>query len=188
MTDSLTVIQQPELLASVGAHPIPSSQPSNEQLANVRLRLLQAEEQLRSGQWRKAQDYLITARSLLDRGDPVRPSAPSHGSLTLRQKQRVQLYIEQHLNRGITLSELAQLLRLSYSHFCRVFSQSFGQPPLAYVRRRRVERAKELMMNGRLPLAAIALECGLSDQATLCKLFRRITGETPGAWRRWQRV
>jgi AraC family transcriptional regulator len=188
MTDTVTPFHEQALSASVELHSIPSSRPSQEQLANLRLRLLQAEEQLRSGQWRKVQEHLITARSLLDRSEPPHPVAASRGGLTLRQKQRLQLYVEQYLNRSIRLSELAQLVGLSYSHFCRVFGQSFGQPPLAYVRVRRVERAKDLMMNGQLPLALIALECGLSDQAGLCKLFRRITGETPSSWRRGQRA
>jgi AraC family transcriptional regulator len=188
MTDSLTVVPQEALAAAVGLDPIPSSRPTSEQLASVRLRLLQAEEQLRSGHWRKAEEHLISARSLLDRSD--RPYAPAlfRGGLTLRQKQRLQLHIEQNLNRGITLTELAQFIGFSYSHFCRVFARSFGQSPLTYVRARRLERAKELMASGQLPLALIALECGLSDQATLCKMFRRITGETPAAWRRGQRT
>ena len=159
---------------------------SSERLASVRLRLLQAEEQLRNGQWRKVQEHLLTARALLDRTEA--PPAPPvfRGGLTLRQKQRVQLYIEQHLNRAIRLSELKELLGLSYSHFCRAFRQGLGKPPLAYVRMRRIERAKELMVTRELPLAVIAHECGLYDQAALCKMFRRVTGETPGAWRRAQ--
>jgi AraC family transcriptional regulator len=183
MTDSPSSLPQQTFAPSVGLQAI-----STGQLTSIRLRLLQAEEQLRSGEWRKAQEHLLTARSLLDRsGVPVAP-APPRGGLTLRQMQRLQLYIEQHLDCAITLTELAQLLGLSYSHFCRVFSQSFGEPPLAYVRTRRVERAKELMLSDGLPLSVVALECGLSDQAVLCKLFRRVTGETPAAWRRSQRA
>ena len=161
--------------------------PRGEQLTSIRLRLLQAEEQLRNGQWHKAQECLSMARSLLDRADRAAAPALPRGGMTLRQRQRLQLYVEQHLNRAIRLSELAELLGLSYSHFCRAFRQAFRQPPLAYVRARRVARAKELMMSGERPLSLIALECGLSDQAALCKLFRRMTGETPSAWRRGQR-
>ncbi len=187
MTDALTAIQQQPLSPSFGLPPPPSSGPSSGYLASLRLRLLQAEEQLRSGQWRQAREVLLGARNLLDRSEsPPAPALP-RGGLTLRQRQRLQLHIEQHLHRAITLSELAQLVGLSYSYFCRAFGQSLGQSPLAYVRARRVERAKELMVSGRLPLSLIALECGLSDQAALCKLFRRYTGETPAAWRRGQR-
>jgi len=187
MTDLLSPIEPLTYPTGLGLTPIPTSGPSNEQLMSIRVRLLQAEQELRSGQWLKAQQYLLTARRLLDRSDaPAAPVLP-RGGLTLRQKQRLQLFVEQHLNRTIALKELAELIGLSYSHFCRAFRQSFGQPPLAYVRARRVERAKELMVSGRQPLSRIALECGLSDQAALCKMFRRVTGEPPSAWRRGQR-
>jgi AraC family transcriptional regulator len=187
MTDLRSPIERHAYPTGLGLAPIPTSGPSNEQLMSVRLRLLQAEEELRSGQWLKAQQCLLTARNILDRREaPAVPALP-RGGLTLRQRQRLQLFVEQHLNRNITLTELAELIGLSYSHFCRAFRQSFGQPALAYVRARRVERAKELMLSSQLPLSRIALECGLSDQAVLCKLFRRVTGEPPAAWRRGQR-
>jgi AraC family transcriptional regulator len=188
MTDAETPVQQQSYWPSDRPRCVASPVPTSELLTSVRLRLLQAEEQLLRGEWRKAQQYLLTARNLLDRSE-VPPASPQlRGGLTLRQKQRLQLYIEQYLGRSIALSELAQQLGLSYSHFCRVFRQSFGHTPLAYMRTRRVERAKELMMSGRLPLSLVAQECGLSDQAALSKLFRRATGHTPAAWRRGQRA
>jgi AraC family transcriptional regulator len=188
MTDLLPSTERHAYPPELGSAQLPASGPSNNQLQSIRLRLLQAEEELRSGQWHKAQQCLLTARSILDRSEtPIAP-ALARGGLTLRQKQRLQLYVEQHLNRAISLTELAQLVGLSYSHFCRAFRQSFDQPPLAYVRSRRVERAKELMLSSPVPLSLIALECGLSDQAALCKIFRRATGEAPAAWRRGQRA
>jgi AraC-like DNA-binding protein len=54
----------------------------------------------------------------------------------------------------------------------------------AAVIRRRVERAQGLMLSTDAPLSAIALDCGLADQAHLSRLFRRIVGESPRAWRR----
>jgi len=44
--------------------------------------------------------------------------------------------------------------------------------------------AQSLMLAGREPLCAIALRCGLSDQSHFTRVFRRIVGETPYAWRR----
>jgi AraC-like DNA-binding protein len=53
--------------------------------------------------------------------------------------------------------------------------------------RRRVECAGSLMLAGEAPLSEIALKCGFTDQAHLCKQFRQYTGETPAAWRRARR-
>jgi AraC-like DNA-binding protein len=50
--------------------------------------------------------------------------------------------------------------------------------------RRRVERAQGLMLSTDPALGQIVLECGLADQAHLCKLFLKIVGESPGMWRR----
>jgi AraC family transcriptional regulator len=50
--------------------------------------------------------------------------------------------------------------------------------------RRRVERAQGLMLATDASLSDIALDCGLADQSHLTRLFRRIVGESPRAWRR----
>jgi AraC-like DNA-binding protein len=49
---------------------------------------------------------------------------------------------------------------------------------------RRGIRAQELLIRSREPLAQIALRCGLSDQSHFTRVFRRLVGVTPGAWRR----
>ncbi len=84
----------------------------------------------------------------------------------------------------IRSSELATLVRLSPAHFSRAFRNSFGCSPLEYVTRRRMERAQGLMLSTDTPLSQIALDCGLADQAHFSRLFRRVVGETPRAWRR----
>jgi AraC-like DNA-binding protein len=150
--------------------------------ANVRLRLLQAEEHLRQREWLKVEESLVSARLLLDRTEMLGTAVRS--GMTERQKQCVQLHIEKNLLRKVTLSELSDLVGLSYSHFSRAFKQTFGNSAMRYIRSRRLERAKEIMLDGSLSLAEVAYECGLSDQAALCKLFRRLTGSTPSKWRR----
>jgi AraC family transcriptional regulator len=80
--------------------------------------------------------------------------------------------------------DLARLVRLSVSHFARAFKYTFGYSPHAFLMRRRMERAQGLMLKSSVPLAQIALECGLSDQAHLSRLFLQFTGESPASWRR----
>jgi AraC-like DNA-binding protein len=57
----------------------------------------------------------------------------------------------------------------------------------AFVVRRRVELAAQYMLTTDGALSEIALRCGFTDQAHLCKHFRLATGETPAAWRRAHR-
>jgi AraC-like DNA-binding protein len=108
----------------------------------------------------------------------------ARGGLSPWQVRKVTNHIEAHLDCTIRNEDLAALVRLNPSHFGRAFRNSFGEPPHEYVMRRRVERAQGLMLSTDAPLSAIALDCGLADQAHLSRLFRRIVGETPRAWRR----
>jgi len=79
---------------------------------------------------------------------------------------------------------MARVAARSVCYFSRAFKVSFGETPHAYVMRRRVRRAQELMLNSDEPLSHIALACGFADQAHLSRLFRREVGATPSAWRR----
>jgi AraC family transcriptional regulator len=106
------------------------------------------------------------------------------GGLSPWQIRKVTSHVEAHLDRTIRNDDLASLVRLNPSHFGRAFRNSFGEPPHEYVIRRRVERAQGLMLSTDAPLSEIALDCGLADQSHLTRLFRRIAGESPRAWRR----
>ncbi len=99
-----------------------------------------------------------------------------------RQKQALD-YIYASLDQAISLAALANLLGMSQYHFCKSFKQSMGMAPYQYVRRQRVERAKQLLEQKDLPIASIALQCGFSDQSHFTKQFRQLTGITPKAYR-----
>ena len=103
------------------------------------------------------------------------------------QMRVVESYIEGQIDQQILVANLSDLVDLSEAHFSRAFRLAYGQPPHAYIVRRRVELAAHLMLASRDPLSEIALKCGFHDQAHLSKQFRPLTGETPAAWRRLRR-
>src|SRR4029077_7288565 len=72
-------------------------------------------------------------------------SSISRGGLATWQMRAVTQHIEEHLCEKTPLVTLAKLVRLSPSHFCRAFRQSFGVPPHEYHIRRRIEKAKILL-------------------------------------------
>ena len=76
-----------------------------------------------------------------------RIETPERGGLAPWQQRIVTPYIEEHLAEHISLSTLAQLVRLSPYYFCRAFKQSVGQPPHRYHNNRRIEHAKTLLAN-----------------------------------------
>jgi AraC family transcriptional regulator len=106
------------------------------------------------------------------------------GGLAAWQVRKVQAYIEVQLEETLLVEDLAALVLLSVSHFGRSFRESFGETPHAYIMRTRVARARRLMLTTSESLIEIALACGFADQAHLCRFFRRVTGVTPGVWRR----
>lgn len=111
-------------------------------------------------------------------------SPAARGGLARWQKQRLAAYVAANLGSCIRAADLANMVRLSTGHFFRAFRTTFGEPPLAYVTRERVRRCQELMLSSQAPLSAIALDCGMSDQSHLTRVFRRFVGVNPGVWRR----
>ena len=106
------------------------------------------------------------------------------GGLAPWRKTRITAYVDANLHSQIRASELARVVRLSTGHFFRAFRQSFGEAPMAYIARQRIRRSQELMLGSRDTLAQIALECGMFDQPHFTRVFRRIVGLNPSAWRR----
>jgi AraC family transcriptional regulator len=108
----------------------------------------------------------------------------ARGGLPAWQMRKVIAHVEANLSRRIRVLELANLLGLSASHFCRAFKCTFGASPRAYVLRRRIDVAQGLMLTTSDSLSSIALGCGMCDQQHFTRSFRRIVGETPSMWRR----
>lgn len=102
------------------------------------------------------------------------------------QLRKVVQFIGDHLDQPIVVDDLGRLVGLSSAHFAKAFKQSFGEPPHAFIMRRRVDRACELLLSTQKTLSEVAVDCGLSDQSHLCRLFRRYAGLSPAAWRRSQ--
>ncbi len=108
----------------------------------------------------------------------------SRGGLARWQVNRLVDYIEQHLAERITGEDLATLIEVSVGRLFRAFKASVGLPPLQYVLSRRLELACSLLQTSREPLSQIALTVGFCDQSHLCRVFRRVLGVTPAAWKR----
>jgi AraC-like DNA-binding protein len=126
---------------------------------------------------------LLRAQSTTDA--PEQPAA-ARSRLAPWQVTRATRFIDANLDQKIAIREIAETARLSPSHFSRAFRATVGLSPHAYVIRRRVGRAQQMIRGMDASLSEIALECGFSDQAHLTKLFRRVVGVSPGAWRRAQ--
>jgi len=83
----------------------------------------------------------------------------------------------------LRIADLAAEAGVHAVHLARVFRRNYGVTPGEYIRRLRLELARERMRSGE-SLAAVALECGFSDQSHFARAFRARYGITPGRVRR----
>ncbi len=108
-------------------------------------------------------------------------------ALSTCNRDKVERYIEKHLDRPISVEELAELCQLSSAEFSRQFRGSFGAPPHKYMAGERIDEAKRLLRNTDWSIAEIALAVGFSNQAHFTASFRKIAETTPSCYRRFTR-
>lgn len=106
------------------------------------------------------------------------------GGLAPWQERRAKELMMAFIGEEISLARLASECGLSARHFARAFRISTGVPPHRWLLRYRVERAKELLRTRVLSLADAALFCGFADQSHFTRVFTKLAGVSPGAWRR----
>jgi AraC family transcriptional regulator len=107
-----------------------------------------------------------------------------YGTLPRARLRAVVEYVEEHLDAGPTLEQMAAVARLSPNHFASQSKRATGLPPHQYVILRRVERAKQLLRTAPdLSLAEVAAHVGFSDQSQFSRHFKRLFGVTPGQFR-----
>ena len=98
--------------------------------------------------------------------------------------EKARRYAEAHLNRALTVDDLAHEAGLSRHHFSRLFARHNGLAPAAWLIEQRVKEAARLLRGTKLPLKAIATQCGFPNPNYLGRVFRRHTGIPPAAYRR----
>lgn len=108
---------------------------------------------------------------------------PGHGQLPPAVAHRIAEYIEARLGETVTLVELAAVAGMGVWSFGRRFRASFGTTPHRYIVDRRLERARQLLVQGRLPVTTIAFACGFADQSHMTRLMHARLGRTPAALR-----
>jgi len=116
-----------------------------------------------------------------------RTEEKKQGTLAPWQLNRAKEFMAANLSTGVRLRDLAEITRLSQSQFGRAFKASTGLAPHRWQMNLRITRAQQLLLDGELSLAQIALVTGFSEQSHLTRVFRSIVGVSPGSWRRDRR-
>ncbi len=105
------------------------------------------------------------------------------GGLAPGRLRRVRELVEDELHRDLSLDDLAAAAGLSRAHFARAFRHATGDTPYGYLRARRVERARRLLVQSDAPICEIAAAAGFSTQSHFGRVFRAATGVPPSTYR-----
>jgi AraC family transcriptional regulator len=125
-------------------------------------------------------NHVIRSHSSMSASPPL-----SAGGLPAHRLRTVVNYIEDNLPQPMSLRQLAAVAGVSARHFERAFRQATGVPPYAYVLKKRVDAARQVLLND--PLASveeIALRVGFTSGSHLSFAFRRKLGCSPTMFRR----
>jgi len=93
-------------------------------------------------------------------------------------------FIQEHSCQGVSVDDVARHLAISRSTLQRRFAHALGRTPQTEIHQQQVQRAKQLLSDTDLPLSRIAEMAGFQYQESLCRVFKRLTGQTPGAYRK----
>jgi AraC-like DNA-binding protein len=100
--------------------------------------------------------------------------------------RRVHDHIDRHYAEPLTLSDLAALVRMSKFHLVRTFRATYGETPMRYLTRRRIERAQDLLRSANLTVTEICMLVGFTSLGSFSSKFTELVGESPAAYRaRW---
>jgi YesN/AraC family two-component response regulator len=101
----------------------------------------------------------------------------------LRSLQRAREYIHAHFSDNLTLAQVARAAGVHPVYLGQIFRQEFGETLGEYLNRIRVRSAAGMLANSGLSLSAVAADLGFYDQSHFTRVFRQLTGITPGTFR-----
>jgi len=104
----------------------------------------------------------------------------------LRHLRRARDHIDRHYASPLDLNELARVAAVSKFHLVRSFEAVYGETPMRYLTRRRVERAQDLLRCANLTVTEVCMLVGFSSLGSFSSRFSQLVGESPVAYRnRW---
>ncbi|MCI0746934.1 MAG: AraC family transcriptional regulator [Verrucomicrobia subdivision 3 bacterium] len=126
-------------------------------------------------------DSLVTSLAvhLASKHSNRKLSALRGGRPAPRVIRRAKEFIDENSAQDLSLNEIASSVKLSPFHFSRVFKEHTGLSPYQYLLKRRIERARQMLVRGEHSLTDVALEVGFYDQSHFAVHFKRVSGMTP---------
>jgi AraC-like DNA-binding protein len=105
------------------------------------------------------------------------------GTDLLVHLRRARDYIDRHYTAPLDLDRIASVAGVSKYHFARCFEAAYGETPIRYLTRRRIERAQDLLRHANLTVTEICMAVGFASLGSFSSRFRELVGESPSAYR-----
>ena len=106
------------------------------------------------------------------------------GGLPKRLLRNIFDYVEENLDQNLTLTKLSKVVRIGANYFASLFKESTGITVHQYVMKRRIEKAKRLLLQKRdLKIIEICQQVGFQSQSHFTRVFRQHTTTTPKVYR-----
>ena len=112
---------------------------------------------------------------------------PRRVALTLLvHLRRARDHIDRNYREQLDLDQLAAVAGVSKYHFVRSFEATYGETPIRYLTRRRIERAQDLLRSANLTVTEVCMVVGFASLGSFSSRFAQLVGESPTAYRdRW---
>lgn len=99
---------------------------------------------------------------------------------------RARDHVDRHFELALDLGQLAHVAGVSKFHFARSFEAAYGDTPIRYLTKRRIERAQDLLRGANLTVTEVCMVVGFSSLGSFSSRFRQLVGESPTVYRdRW---
>jgi AraC-like DNA-binding protein len=104
----------------------------------------------------------------------------------LAHLRRARDHMDRQYQAELDLDQVAKVAGVSKYHFARCFEATYGETPMRYLTRRRIERAQDLLRGANLTVTEVCMLVGFSSLGSFSTRFTKLVGETPTAYRdRW---
>lgn len=97
---------------------------------------------------------------------------------------RIRDYIQKNYQKRLSLDDLAEEFFINRTYLSELFRERFGKNFVQYKNEVRIEHAKILLTDTQLPISEIAAQCGFDNTSYFALVFRQITGQSPGQFRK----
>lgn len=93
-------------------------------------------------------------------------------------------YIQTNLSKPVTVAALAKRVSKHPDYFSRLFFNETGELPLEFIHNKKIAQAQLLLITSYLPVSEIADRTGFQSLSYFIRIFKRVTGQTPGEYKR----